>query len=1548
MVRLPAFSPRLDDRLSAEFLEHSLTLLPHTTRQNDAMLDAWALRFERPEPPRDPDLPLLEAKTYPRVDSALMEETIRSLLPPPPLEGFIGRKAELDQAVIALLADQPVVITGESGVGKTALLRQLAHDPRLRKQFKRVWWLDDLKNAGTIIGIALNAPGVLRANPADQPKRAREFLIAAGVLLLVDHADDVAPALDFTPTVAVVGGSRSAAPSAAHIQLGGLPSETGIILLSRLSNQPDAVTRPLAGLVNYHPQAIELIATLLVEDGIPPQTISEFLNGVNDNRVGALYNASYEALPEAYQILCQAFAASPRQWINVNTVLNSYEKPIAAQRALTYIERHRFVERFGEAVRVTGRWTDSVPAAEKGFEPIPSPVTHFGADDHDTAASKSLELHRYGIALMDEGRDEESVIALTEALKLRQVENAEHAVAETLIALARLAYLRGDDFNAIRRLEEAAEHLHSLRDEDSLEVVRIALSRVYRRAGRLDAALSVLGDEAPPEDLTAVYRAREEWDNAIAVYERWLERRPELLYALAETLALAGRYDDALDTIAGNDAFEFQWLRAMIHHMQGNVKKALDHYRRLQPNVPPEWRSPFARAYSRALAATGEAHQAALLVGAEGIWYEAKLSRPVFARQKISLALHAHFLSMIENFDEAETVAQHAQSVVGERPDPDADVILWRAVARVAWHRGELDKALKAFDNEITARGLLRRRDDHEIGTVLHCMADLQRERGDLDRAIANYRRALTHKDPTRDRRSVGFTRLALRDVFAQLGREAETIEAGQQAVELLVNHPEIDLHLLGYAMANHVHTLAAAGRDARSTQVFSDWLSQLAQRTEDGLADPFWPIRLLTIGLYLRSLPANTTVDPALLLDIAGQAILVAENEASGTSVAWAARRDLGYVYLRLERWQDAYSVFAPLLADPRVGETAPFVALAAHMGSARAMSCLDESQESIRHFEAARQFEPDIHARGLITREAAEMYRNLGDDEHAAERYLEALESLQREKSMPAYIDTIVALAYARLRLRRFGDAIDTFEQALKVVENQPDPPAGLLSSVLFDMATAHHTLGQYRRAASTYQRALSHLDPRRMPERCVETQIAMAHSYVAAEAYQQAVEAYHDALQFDILAGDQRRTVLMEQADVFEQLGLLQAAVDTYRAALSLDGGTAVERASIHRGLGTLYTRLNNFGEARLHFEAVLAEVRDEQTGLTLRAVGDSYRAQGELQEAINNYKQALAQLDRAVYPIELAATNRAIGEIYLGFGQGGEALTYLGTALEIERGLPQQDGGRIVNTLQSLAQAHEQRGELELAIRRHHEAMVYQDVRHAPEDYVKTLWTLGRLYSELEGYDDAAKAFEEALATETRHPEPDTLKIAEMNGSLGDVYRAQGRLESAADLYKKTLAVATISTPLREHVTQQLKLTQAEITKHLEALKAADESWMLLTKVAKPDLKGLAFVRALQAQVCAALGRREESEQRLAQLMKLLKDRRSELKLDDPRSIMRALAMLLRAEEQEAANHHDNAVQAYKHALDMAAHDEKKEGALVWAVRQKANKAGIQYP
>ena len=53
MTQLPVFTPALDDRLTAEFLAHTLTLLAFPLVQESALLNSLAWRFARPEPPRD-------------------------------------------------------------------------------------------------------------------------------------------------------------------------------------------------------------------------------------------------------------------------------------------------------------------------------------------------------------------------------------------------------------------------------------------------------------------------------------------------------------------------------------------------------------------------------------------------------------------------------------------------------------------------------------------------------------------------------------------------------------------------------------------------------------------------------------------------------------------------------------------------------------------------------------------------------------------------------------------------------------------------------------------------------------------------------------------------------------------------------------------------------------------------------------------------------------------------------------------------------------------------------------------------------------------------------------------------------------------------------------------------------------------------------------------------------------------------------------------------------------------------------------------------------
>jgi tetratricopeptide (TPR) repeat protein len=226
--------------------------------------------------------------------------------------------------------------------------------------------------------------------------------------------------------------------------------------------------------------------------------------------------------------------------------------------------------------------------------------------------------------------------------------------------------------------------------------------------------------------------------------------------------------------------------------------------------------------------------------------------------------------------------------------------------------------------------------------------------------------------------------------------------------------------------------------------------------------------------------LEGETGGDPLPLIDLAERAMVLAAREAPGTAAAYAARRDLGALYLRMERWNDARDVLDPLLADQSVPTVAPFVALAAHLGTARASARLGQLEDALTHYDSALVYEPEPLARGVLLREAAEMCRETGDDAHAADYYAKALPLL--EPDLATYVDVLVALAYTRLRLRRFGEAIDTFGEALDIAEKSARTDSALMASVLFDMAAAHDSLGQYRAAAETYRRSLAFQDRNR----------------------------------------------------------------------------------------------------------------------------------------------------------------------------------------------------------------------------------------------------------------------------------------------------------------------------------------------------------------------------------------------------------------------------------------------------------------------------------
>lgn len=147
--------------------------------------------------------------------------------------------------------------------------------------------------------------------------------------------------------------------------------------------------------------------------------------------------------------------------------------------------------------------------------------------------------------------------------------------------------------------------------------------------------------------------------------------------------------------------------------------------------------------------------------------------------------------------------------------------------------------------------------------------------------------------------------------------------------------------------------------------------------------------------------------------------------------------------MYRRTERWQDALETFEPLLTLPADVQAEIWLSTDAHLGTARALIRLEHLPPSAQHIDAAITFEPDTVARGLLLREMAEAFRENGDDQHAIEYDQKAIAYLRNAPSIKNYADTIVALAYSRLRLRQYNEAISTFEEAISLVQSRSVRP-------------------------------------------------------------------------------------------------------------------------------------------------------------------------------------------------------------------------------------------------------------------------------------------------------------------------------------------------------------------------------------------------------------------------------------------------------------------------------------------------------------------------
>jgi len=1144
--------------------------------------------------------------------------------------------------------------------------------------------------------------------------------------------------------------------------------------------------------------------------------------------------------------------------------------------------------------------------------------------------AKAVQLARHGLELAErDGNFAEGREVLLSAIEELRVHGSHHDLAESMVLLGRLDDQRGDFGAAIKCLEEAARLLYEINAQESLSTVRLGLAMAYRHKGRLKDALGVLDDR--PESEAERARIYREMGNLNAMMRALAASGADLSpYAKAESYLNAGHYADALAAIADDNSPQSEYLRALIYHLQGDFDHALMGYQQALNTFAPD--NPERALVARAMAAIYvlqgdfDAAETTLTHSLEG------LAKADSLQEGLTLSLLAAMhLRRGNNRTADETAAQALQKLL---PGGDhADIAdTYRVVGRACWRLERYPDALNAFLQEVEHVQSENERDETRIGLAFFHAAEAYRMTKQKDRAIANYRRALSHLDADEEAYKHLMGLSALHRALQESERLDDALKVNEETIAHLDRHPPPDLQHLGYMLAQNVRHYQRIEQHQRAYKSFARWLNTLTGRA-DALSDENRPLlALLAFTLATRSLLALGR--PTEALPLAEAALSLAEDHIKRREwlpIAWAARRDLGEVLLALGEWARAHDTLDPLLHEKVKAE--PHTYAAAYEGYGAALHELGDHNKALKQFWVALDHQPNPHKQGLIFERVANTSLALGDNSGAVENFKEAMKLLDRKAFPGVAARVLTTMAHTLAGMNRYADAIGVYEEALNMLRAVPDAAPLHTARVYASLGRSNQIQGQLVQATHAYQEALQIIEQHHVsaPDDYRDLLLRLARVLVMLQDYDAAIPHFERARDEAHSWGTQQEvgSITRELAEAERDGGYLARSLQTYRDGLELLPATLfpVDRAATLRSYGQALAQTQQFEQARKAWNEALIISQDAaplEIALTHHAIGQAFRAQRDYPAAEEAFKEALQHHPKRT--VEIAATLRELGETLLEAKRLDEAAPYLQQALEVERALPQQSNARLVKTLQCLGVVEEKRGERQNAITHYHAALVYMDRAFQPELYAQTLRTLGGLYAHRAAWDECQKALGEALEIEQFIKPLNEQRMALTLRMIADAYRAEGHLEKAASAYKKMANYENLSS----EDAQKLRSTLDDLERHSATLAAALDSLMVLERTAA-EPKDFAFVYALVVRSYFLLSQFDQSRTMMEKLVKLLNTH--DFNPEDERRDYRSLAHFRAALQAEAHKDHPRARDHYRQALK-----DNSDAAMGWLIEQ----------
>jgi CHAT domain-containing protein len=374
------------------------------------------------------------------------------------------------------------------------------------------------------------------------------------------------------------------------------------------------------------------------------------------------------------------------------------------------------------------------------------------------------------------------------------------------------------------------------------------------------------------------------------------------------------------------------------------------------------------------------------------------------------------------------------------------------------------------------------------------------------------------------------------------------------------------------------------------------------------------------------------------------------------------------------------------------------------------------------------------------------------VAERERAVTNLLGRAEELRNSGQVVEAVRTLNRVGRFQIRMFSSDKAVTTFQQSLKLLEQQPDSRTKIDS--LNGLAAAYDWLSKCESVEAPVQEALS---------------LSKQTNYIAGEA-----EAL---LTFSDCQNHNDHEVAFKTAE---------ESLELYRSINRKRGMGEVYMAMVHYQLAQ-----NHLIEAGKYCEAALELYTDlndvnEQAALQIYLGYIEFR-KGNWQDAIGYYTRTQAMIDEKAEPYKMGQIAAGIGEVFVESGSPEVALVKYRESVEYFRATKNQRAITTMGWLSGQVQylTGDFHGALETLQKARNEAFTSKDT--AVTAYCDDF--LGRTYYALNDFRSALTHYEFAL--EGYSKAKNAMEKARVQALVGQLYQQQGNLEKARSLFETAL-------------------------------------------------------------------------------------------------------------------------------------------------------------